>query len=743
MLVLTALALPAMAAELAVAEGVPIEEIKVTAERRSTDLQKTALALTAIAPEALDKSNVTDLAGLNGMVPSLEITKSSGFETIVTIRGVGSETPENASITVPGVALFVDGVYVANTISLDQTLFDLDHIEVLRGPQGALYGQSAIGGAISLVTKQPELDRFSGSGDLSAGTYALNRERAEVNIPVGDTLAVRVSGQHFQHDGFTANSLLSEKLDDANDTSGKLAILWKPTDSFSATLSSQFYSADQNGAAQKNIDDPNPDPRVVSQDYPSKFNLDAQIYHLNLEWDLPWFSVKSVSAFQELDHRQKEDSSRSAFSLIGAYDDLAAWNTSLQNLNEEFDLLSLPDSKLQWIGGVFLLDQHSRQFVAEFEGTDPNPVTIVTPDIETHPPANLDYGNYTFVERKSVSPFLQATYPILDALRLTAGGRFNYDSYDLSALNFSAFSIADVTHRYSDHTPTWRLELDYDVTPDSLAYASFTRGYKPGGVNGVASAVVVPDSFKPETNTAFEVGSKNFLFDRHLRANFAAFYYDYRNMQYIETDPYPFDGGMANIPSVHVWGGEAEFSYLALNERLRLNGNLTAEQGKVQGSYRTIDSTVQQTIEATNPACGNNGAYYNPACWAAVINAARDIGGNAPPKTPDFAGSLNVSYAFSAAAGTLTPRAEYIYRGALWSRVFEEEALDKVKAYGVWNLNLDYAPDDGDYTLSLTASNLLNKAGVNSRYTDPYGTFQTSQQYIPPRQIIGTIGYSF
>jgi iron complex outermembrane receptor protein len=223
-LLLAMLGFPA-AAELGLAESAPIEEIRVTAERRSTDLQKTALALTAISQGALDKSNVTDLAGLNGMVPSLEITKSSGFETIVTIRGVGSETPENASITVPGVALFIDGVYVANTISLDQTLFDLDHIEVLRGPQGALYGQSAIGGAISLVTKQPELERFSGSGDVSFGTYALDRQRAEVNIPIGDTLAVRASGQHFQHDGFTTNTLSPQKLDDADDVSGKLAVL--------------------------------------------------------------------------------------------------------------------------------------------------------------------------------------------------------------------------------------------------------------------------------------------------------------------------------------------------------------------------------------------------------------------------------------------------------------------------------------------------------------------------------------
>src|SRR5882762_6503874 len=218
-----------------------IEEIHITAERRSTDIQKTALAVTAVTPEALEKSNVVDLAGLNGMVPSMEVTKSAGFETIVTVRGVGSETPENAPITVPGVALFIDGVYVANTISLDQTLFDLDHIEVLRGPQGALFGQSAIGGAISLVTKQPELNSFGGSGDVSFGNYNLHRERAEVNIPIGDTIAVRASVQQYQHDGFTKDTAIPGfTLDDANDLSGKLAVTWKPVDTFSATLTGQW-----------------------------------------------------------------------------------------------------------------------------------------------------------------------------------------------------------------------------------------------------------------------------------------------------------------------------------------------------------------------------------------------------------------------------------------------------------------------------------------------------------------------
>ena len=726
------------------ATGQGIEEITVTAERRSTNVQKTPLAISVLSQDALDKSNVTGISDVNGKVPGLEVTKSSGFETMVTIRGVGSETPENAPITVPGVSLFIDDVYIANTISLDQTLFDLNHMEVLRGPQGALYGQSSIGGAINLVTKQPELGEFGGSGDVTLGDYNLHRERAELNVPIGDTIAIRGSVQKNDHDGFTRDtSFPNYYLDDLDDTSGKLAVLWKPTGNFKATLTGQWYSADQNGAAQKNINDPNPDPYTVTQDYPSKFNLDTQLYHLNMQWDLPWFSVKSVTAYQDLDHRQKEDSSRSAFSLLGSYDDVAAWNTTLKNYSQELDLLSSPDSRLNWITGLFLMRQQSTQFVAEFEGTTANPDTSIAGNIETNPPSNLAYGNYTSVYRESYSPFAQATYPITDDLRVTLGGRWNYDHYHLDGLNFSEFEVANVTHSYSGNQPTGRAEIDYDLTPDNMVYASLSRGYKPGGVNGISGAVVVADKFKAETNTAYEVGLKNMLFDKALRLNVAAFYYNYKNMQYIETDPVPFDGGVANIPSTHIWGVEAEASYVGLQDRLHINANLAVEQGSVQGTYKTIDSTVQQTIESTNAACAFGGAYYNPQCWAAVIASAKNIGGNTPAKMPDVSGSINVSYDVPIPSGMLTPRLEFVYRGSLESRIFAEPTLDHIGAYGLLNLNLQYVPNNSNFTVSLTATNLTNEAGVNSRYTDPYGTGQTSQQYIAPRQVMATVAYSF
>ena len=726
-------------------KGPTVDEVIVTADRRSTNIQRAALAITAVSGKTLDQTFTNSISGLNGVVPSLEITKASGFENQVTIRGVGSETPENGLTTVPGVSEFIDGVYIANSISLDQTLFDIKDIEVMRGPQGALYGQSSIGGAISITTTQPQLKEFSGGGDFSFGTYNLSRERAELNVPIGDDIAIRLSAQKYDHDGFTKDTAIPGFTeDDAHDASGKLALLWKPTDNFSATLTGQWYHASQHGDAQKNINDPDPNPRDIYQDYPSHFALTTQLYHLNLQWDLPWFTLKSVSAYQNLVQTQQEDGSRSAYSILGSYDDVAAWNTTVHNYTEEFDILSLPGSKLEWIGGIFLLDQTSSQFVAEFEGTGANPNLTIPANIETNPPSNLGYGNASQVTRQSYSAFAQATYHLTPSFRVTAGARINLDAYRDDSLNFFGSGVDPrVVHSEWDNVPTWRLEADYDLTSDNMIYASAARGYKPGGVNGSYGQVLIPATFKPETNTAFEVGSKNFLFDKSLRLNVEAFYYIHKDFQYIETDPVPYDGGIANIPTVDDYGVEFEAAYVGLGHRLHVNANLSLENGQVEGNYKTIDSTIQNNVISSNANCAYGGAYYNPACWAAEVGAAQNINGKTPPAMPKVSGSINASYMFDIPSGTLTPRIEYVYRGSEWARIFNDPNLDSIKAYGVTNLNIDYVPTGSRFRLSLAATNLFNIVGVNSRYTDPYGTGQTSQQYIPPQQIIASIAYSF
>ena len=721
-----------------------IEVITVTALKRSTTLQKAPAAITAITASTLDKANITNVAGLNGLVPGTTFTKSSGFESIITIRGVGDETPENSFTTQPGVALIIDGVYISNTISLDQSLFDLDRIEVLRGPQGTLYGQSATGGVITVVTKQPVLNQLSGHVDASFGNYHLFQERAEVNVPVTSQIAVRASVQRLDHSGFaTDETLHGFQLDDAHDESGKLAVLYQPSPEFSATLTGEWYLANQHGAEQKNILDPNPNPREVDQDYPGYFKLNTALYHLNLDYTLPFATLNSVSAFQDLGNYQTEDSSRLTFAQLGFYDDDAAWNTNLQTYSQEFNLQSLPGSKLEWTGGLFLLKQRTTQFVVEYEGSSPGANVSIPPTVESDPPGNLSYGNNSVVTRVSWAPYVQGTYHFNDALSLTAGVRYNHDFYHDYSRNFSAFGSSAADPSYTTGRTTGKVELDYDFTPVNMVYGEVTEAYKPGGVNGNSSSVVVRQTFVPEGITSFEAGSKNSFFDNSLRLNAAAFFYDYRNSQYIEVDPFPYAYGIANIPNTHIYGTEFEGSYLTLNDKLRFNGELTLEDGKMIGDYKAIDQTVATQVINTNPNCAYGGAYYNPACWAAIEDSAKNVSGNKPPKMPPVMAELSAQYTADLPTGELESKVEYVYRGHYYARIFNYDPLDYVPSYSIWNLNFNYQPNAANWTLNLAVTNLGNTAGINSRYTDPYGTAQTSDQYIPPRQIVGTVGYSF
>ncbi len=253
----------------------------------------------------------------------------------------------------------------------------------------------------------------------------------------------------------------------------------------------------------------------------------------------------------------------------------------------------------------------------------------------------------------------------------------------------------------------------------------------------------MPQSFRYETNTAYEVGSKSTFMDRTVRVNLAAFYYDYNGFQYLEVDPVPFKYGTANVPSIHIYGVEGEMSYVSRDSRLHVNFDVALENGFGEGGYTTLDSTVASTIEARAVPCSNGSAFFNPACFAAVEAAAIPIRGKTPPDMPKISGSVNAAYVFDMRFGTLTPRAEYVYRGSEWARIFNNRALNRVSPYGVTNLNLDFHPTGSKLRVSLSATNAFDVDGVNSKYTDAFGSGQTSQQYIPPRKIIGTVAYVF
>ena len=310
----------------------------------------------------------------------------------------------------------------------------------------------------------------------------------------------------------------------------------------------------------------------------------------------------------------------------------------------------------------------------------------------------------TTLNKEGAAGFARLTYHLLPSLRISAGVRYNWDRSANRSYNFSEFDCVKYTsgvcvtpgpgttnaQTFSAGTPTWRIEADYDVTPVNLIYASYNRGYKPGGVNGSpcfpaqgTCPQVVGNTFQPEINDGFEIGSKNMFFDRSLRFNVDAFDYDHPDFPYLEQDPVPFDDGMANIPQVRDYGAEFEAHYLSTDTKFHMDGTLTLEKGEVIGKYLTIDSTIANQFEGpdytgnyelpTFGPCAFSGAYYAPKCWAQVEAAAVNIQGKSPPAEPNVSGELSAAYDIDLGVGTLTPWAQVVYRGSEWARVLQRD----------------------------------------------------------------------
>jgi iron complex outermembrane recepter protein len=721
-----------------------LSEIIVTAQRRAEDLERVPLAVSVITGDTLEKSNVVDLTGLNALVPGLAVERSSGSELMLSIRGVGSETPQNL-YTQPGVSVFVDGVYIPVALGIYQGLFDLDRAEVLRGPQGTLFGQSATGGTINLISKQPTLDRFGGDVELSGGNYDLNREKFDINVPIGETFAVRGAFQHYAHDGFAEDIALPHyPLDVADDTQGRLSALWQPTESITSTSTIRLYTEDHNGAEQKNMLDPDPDPREVEQDFPSFLQMHYQTYSEVLNWELSWASLKTISGYQNMLNNQGIDDDRLTAAILGYYNAQPVWLSKLHAYTQELDLVSKPGTSLDWVVGLYYIWQQSSQYIVEFENNGPEPASFDIPSPGGPSPANVSYEEYSTIYRNSYSPFFQSTYHLSDRWRLTGGARYNHDAYDGHAGFY--YAPQSKVPGFSSHVLTGKGEVDFDLTPTDMLYASWTRGYKPGGINNTwdSNAVLLKPFFQPEIASSYELGSKSHLLDDQLSLNAAGFFYVYRNMQYLASDPYPYQDGTANIPDTHIWGGELEAVYVALQNHLRLNASMSALGGRFVDNYYAIDAQSAAAARASYEAGNPGSSDFSPGTIAAVATAARNTEGNTPPKLPRFSTALDAAYTFVLPGEQkLTPRLEYVYRGAFEYRVFNDAALDTVGSYDLWNAYLQYLPPVKGLRLSVAATNLANINGVSGRFTDPYGSGQTSNEFIAPRQYVFTVGYSF
>ncbi|WP_017667607.1 TonB-dependent receptor [Sandarakinorhabdus sp. AAP62] len=700
----TALAQTAAAAP---AEDSGIEEIIVTAQRRSENLQRVAVAVSAVSSKELIASGVSDVQNLGRLVPSLVVQPNGGSSTNFYLRGVGSYATnafaENA------IAFNFAEVYVARPTSPLGTFFDLERIEVVKGPQGTLYGRNATGGAINVIPKAPELGDFGVDATAELGNYASKRGSVAVNIPIGDIAAVRVAGQVSDRNGY-----LSDGYDDEVGQAARISLLVKPNDRLSFQLTGDYFHQGGRGVGSVLVPGVNTptappvssriggaDPRSVDElrlRYAALVNpglaatpnqdgfVDSTFYGVtgSVEADLDFATLTVLAGYR------RSEPNFVSFNL--------GFRAAVSEIDDqgslEVRLASKDDQRLRYVLGAFLFTESQKAQNAFTQGLISR--TTFNPNLNT----------------TSRAIFGQLTYDVAEGLRLVGGARYTNESKSQNT-PLRQQSLANPNPPFNTVTGdldfskvTWKVGVEYDAGERSLLYANVATGFKAGGF----FVAIRNNTFDPETLTAYTIGSKNRFFDNRLQLNVEAFYWDYSNQQIgfvgpVETAPGIFGAGgkTVNAGQARMYGAELELLFQPTP-----NDRLTANIQYLDSKY---DSFVYTAISATG-APVRSGCAVSPDTSLPVAAPARlfsiNCSGKSGINAPKWSLNLGYEHSFKLGKLMLTPGVRTRIES---SRFLAIEFLPEQQqaAYRMSDLYLTLAADDERWSLTGFVNNAENR----------------------------------
>ena len=512
-------------AEAAPAEQPRIQDIIVTANRRAENIQKSSLAIQAFDSETLKSQGVAQAGDLSKLVQGLQVG-FSGSTSQIYIRGVGDFSAN--PLANPGVAFNVDGVYVGRPEAVGVNFFDVERLEVLKGPQGTLYGRNSSGGAINLITGSPSLTAVKGFATAEVGNYGLLHFEGAVNLPLGDKFAVRAAFNRIKRNGY-----LSDGTSDDDQIAGRVKLLFQPSDSVRLVISADGERVRGKGGGYVNL------PRrpgssawegagsVEGADYARTFNpfvlLDANGNKINTSDSYVHNDFWNISA--QLD----ADLGFANLTVIPAYryskTDTLSYNAQVQHLlgtarQQTFEVrLGKSNNQLKWVLGGYYFHEHNPGEIRVFVGA---PLLKSKP---TYDPAGTSYA-----------AFGEATYSVTNAFRLIAGARYTTEKRTLNGTFFVYPNYDDITvfpaltfkgeKRFNAFT--WKGGAEYDLGPRSMLYFTASKGFKAGGL----TQTVAPNNvYQPEKVLALELGSRNRFFDNKLQLNLEAFHWTYTDQQ--------------------------------------------------------------------------------------------------------------------------------------------------------------------------------------------------------------------
>ena len=742
------------------------EEVIVTAEKRSESLQSVSQAVTAISDSELENKNINSFVDLTSIVPGVTVAKNEGYKTVISIRGVGNETNQNA-IAAPSVAYHMDGIFIASPFSLQTDFIDVQRIEILRGPQGTLFGQNSTGGAINVISNKPTSEETFSKFDVTLGDYGLTKLRATSNLPISNNVSTKFSFTSTDRDGFSENTFTGQDLDDDSNISVRSDWMIELSDTSSLRIFGQYFDVDRNGAAIRGIDDQSSNMRKLSQDTISKQELTSSVFALTYENDLGYANLRVLASVQEDDMLVVRDNDRHNFgdavlSIPGlgstATYQRAEFNPETSKVDTktlEINLISnepAMDGKLDWTVGAFYMEHEIENHIRGYRDND------LTGQLKyecsesfadqaycyTHDPgipgrfavfdatADWDFVTDSYPSRESYSVYGQTTYSFTDTFRLVSGLRYSEDTFTTDVTNF--FNVESFQEEGTSDEITSRITGEFDVADSTMVYLTFSKGFKPGGSNLTfgftddnAPPMVFP-TFEAETVDSTEIGVKTDLLNGQARVNIAAFLYDYENLQFQATDPDPYRGGVANIPESEMSGVEIEFTGL-ISDSLTFDMNLAFLDSEVTADYDVLDN-----VDAYQYFFGEEDLRYG---------LRENVKGNKLAKSPEFTADLSLVYETELASGNnMTAIMQYVKRGEFEQRVSNNPAVDSIPAYDIFNLTvgIDFM---NSVNVDFMLLNATDEDGINSSMTDVFGVAATGLELIPPRQIMTRISYDF
>jgi iron complex outermembrane receptor protein len=699
-----------------------LDEVVVTAQRRSENLQKTPLTLSAVTGEKLESQGIKTVVDLANQVPALQITSSGAGAAQIFLRGIGSTN--TTEVGDPAVAYHIDGIYQARSTSVGALFYDVDRIEVLRGPQGTLYGRNATAGAINVITKQPKFD-YEANGSVDVGNYGALTTSGMVNIPVSETLAVRAAFQQSRHDGYVVvlnkgPGTGGNDRYDQDDKSARIQLLWKPTDVLSVRLTTDYLH--QGGAGGG--DGTYGTTRVTGD--PWTCNCSTNVYRNNkffsaggeVNWDLGFANLTYLTGynFSRLD-RSGENASTGAPNFFKGKD--FTWSHELR--------LGGKTGDLTWVAGLYRFTEDNNVDFRVFLATN-SYLSFIQPEVTA----------------KSWAAFGQGTYAVTDRLRVTGGLRYTEDQKGRNGGTYLTNAAGAITSTVVINKAdakwdalNWKVGTDFDLTGSSMLYANVATGYKAGGYyDGIGA-----NTYEPEKITSYEAGVKNRFLDNRLQFNASAFLYDYQDFQVSAVGVIAGQNATVtlNADKAKVYGLEFETN-LVITENDRLDATL----GWLHAEYTDFVLPLGDAF-ANNNSNASVAACYT-ANFAAAAPRSTDFSGCRMARTPEW--TLNVGYQHTwnlETGAKLTGRISTHYETGK-TLEYHGFAQNKQDAFTKTDLNLTYASSDDrwsvqGYVRNLEDENVRTASSPNA--TTGLATNGNGEFYAPPRTYGLRLGVTF